>query len=41
MERLLPLRQLESVVGFQLSKIYQLIESAEFPPPIKIGRSSR
>ena len=41
MEKLLPLRQLESVVGFRKSKIYQLIESGEFPPPIKIGRSSR
>jgi prophage regulatory protein len=41
MEQLLPLRQLESVVGFRKSKIYQLIESGEFPPPIKIGRSSR
>ena len=41
MEKLLPLRQLESVVGFRKSKIYRLIESGEFPPPIKIGRSSR
>ena len=41
MKKLLPLRQLESVVGFRKSKIYQLIESGEFPPPIKIGRSSR
>ena len=41
METLLPLRKLESVIGFRKSKIYQLIESGEFPPPIKIGRSSR
>ena len=41
MEKLLPLNQLKSVVGFRKSKIYQLIESGEFPPPIKIGRSSR
>ena len=41
METLVPLRQLESIVGFRKSKIYQLIESGEFPPPIKIGRSSR
>ena len=41
MEKLLPLNQLGSVVGFRKSKIYQLIESGEFPPPIKIGRSSR
>ena len=41
MEKLLPLRQLESVVGFRKSKIYQLIESGQFPQPIKIGRSSR
>ena len=41
MEKLLPLNQLESVVGFRKSKIYQFIESGEFAPPIKIGRSSR
>ena len=41
METLVPLRQLESIVGFRKSKIYQLIESGEFPPSIKIGRSSR
>jgi len=41
METLLPLRKLESVIGFRKSKIYQLIESGQFPQPIKIGRSSR
>mgnify|MGYP005685034329 CR=1 FL=1 len=41
MEKLLPLRQLESVVGFRTSKIYQLIESGEFPPPNNLGRRSR
>ena len=41
METLVPLRQLESIVGFRKSKIYQLIESGQFPRPIKIGRSSR
>ena len=41
METLVPLRQLESIVGFRKSKIYQLIESGQFPQPIKIGRSSR
>ena len=41
MEKLLPLRQLESIIGFRKSKIYQLIESGQFPSPIKIGRSSR
>jgi len=40
-ETLLPLRKLESVIGFRKSKIYQLIESGQFPQPIKIGRSSR
>jgi len=41
METLVPLRQLESIVGFRKSKIYQLIECGQFPRPIKIGRSSR
>ena len=41
METLLPLRKLESVIGFRKSKIYQLIESGQFPQPITIGRSCR
>ena len=28
-------------VGFGRSRIYQLIADGEFPPPIKIGKSSR
>lgn len=28
-------------VGFGRSRIYQLINAGEFPPPVKIGKSSR
>lgn len=32
---------LSSYVGMGRSRIYALIDEGEFPPPIKIGRSSR
>jgi len=41
MERLIPLSQMESIVGFKKSKIYALIDEGNFPKPIKVGRNSR
>ena len=32
---------LSAYVGFGRSRIYQLIADGQFPPPIKIGKSSR
>lgn len=40
MERLLKLPQVESFVGLKKSKIYELIQSGEFPAPVKVGRAS-
>ena len=40
MERLLKLPQVESLVGLKKSKIYALIQSGEFPAPVKVGRAS-
>lgn len=33
--------QTSSYIGMGRSRIYQLIADGEFPPPIKIGKSSR
>ena len=41
MERLIPLSQMESIVGFEKSKIYALIDEGNFPKPIKVRRNSR
>lgn len=38
---LLGFAPLSHYVGFGRSRIYQLINAGEFPPPIKIGKSSR
>lgn len=38
---LLAFNPLSNYVGFGRSRIYQLIAEGEFPPPIKIGKSSR
>ena len=40
MERLIPLSQMESIIGFKKSKIYALIDE-EFPQTNKVGRNSR
>lgn len=40
MERLLKLPQVESLVGLKKSKIYALIQSGQFPVPVKVGRAS-
>jgi predicted DNA-binding transcriptional regulator AlpA len=37
----LRLSQIEALVGFKKSKIYELIREGNFPAPLKIGRSSR
>ena len=41
MDRLLTLRDVEHFTGFRKSSIYSLIADKRFPPPIKIGNSSR
>ncbi len=41
MDRLLTLRDVEHFTGFRKSSLYSLIADKRFPPPIKIGRSSR
>ena len=38
---LLAFEPLSHYVGFGRSRIYQLINAGEFPPPIKVGKSSR
>lgn len=38
---LLAFAPLSHYVGFGRSRIYQLINAGEFPPPVKIGKSSR
>lgn len=38
---LLPFHALSAYVSFGRSRIYQLIQDGSFPPPIKIGKSSR
>lgn len=38
---LLPFHALSEYVSFGRSRIYQLIQDGSFPPPIKIGKSSR
>ena len=38
---LLAFEPLSHYVGFGRSRIYQLIGAGEFPPPVKVGKSSR
>lgn len=38
---LIGLSLLSHYVGFGRSRIYQLIAAGEFPPPVKVGKSSR
>lgn len=38
---LLAFTQLSQYIGFGRSRIYALISQGEFPPPVKIGKSSR
>jgi len=40
-EKLLTLKDVISIVGFQQSTIYKFMQTRNFPKPIKIGRSSR
>ena len=41
MDRLLTLSDVENCTGFRKSSLYAFISNKKFPPPIKIGRSSR
>lgn len=36
-ERLLRLNQVEEVVGYKKSKIYELVKDGFFPQPVKLG----
>ena len=40
-EKLLPLKDVISIVGFKQSTIYKFMRTRSFPKPVKIGRSSR
>lgn len=39
--RLLALPQVRSMLGIGKTKLYALVSAGKFPPPIKIGKSSR
>lgn len=39
--RLIPIGSVEELTGFKKSSIYKWIQEGSFPPPVKIGRSSR
>lgn len=39
--RLLALPQVRSMLGIGKTKLYALVNTGKFPPPIKIGKSSR
>jgi len=40
-EKFITLQDVVQIVGFKKSTIYKMIKKGVFPPPIKIGRSSR
>lgn len=40
-EKLLNIKEVAKIVGFNVDWIYKKIAKGEFPKPIKIGRSSR
>jgi len=40
-ERLLPIAEVETRVGFKSSSIYLKIQQKKFPPPVKVGTASR
>jgi predicted DNA-binding transcriptional regulator AlpA len=39
--RLIALNEVMQIVGLGRTRIYGMIASGDFPPPIKIGKSSR
>ena len=41
MKKLIPIGNVKKITGFGSSWIYKKIQDNEFPPPVKIGRSSR
>jgi len=41
MKKLIPIGDVKNITGFGSSWIYQKIQEEKFPPPVKIGRSSR
>jgi prophage regulatory protein len=40
MNRLLRVQQVEAATGFRRSWIYEMVRRGQFPPPVKLGRSS-
>lgn len=40
MNRLLKINDVEKVIGFKKSAIYNLVNDGLFPPPVKFGKSS-
>lgn len=41
MKRLITIQAVQDQIGLKKSSIYKRIQEGTFPPPIKIGRSSR
>ncbi|AXN25927.1 AlpA family phage regulatory protein [Pseudomonas aeruginosa] len=41
LDRLITIKEVISQVGMGRTKIYEMIQFEEFPPPIKLGRYSR
>lgn len=37
LKRLLRLKQVEDSIGCKKSKIYQMVNQGDFPPPVKLG----
>ena len=41
MDRLLTEKQVSEIVGFKRTRLFQMIEVGDFPPPKKYGRNNR
>ena len=41
MDKLLTEKQVSEIVGFKRTRLFQMIEAGDFPPPKKYGRNNR
>ena len=41
MEKLLRLEEVQEMIGFKKSMIYKMMETKNFPKPLKVGKASR
>ena len=41
MDKLLTEKQVSEIVGFKRTRLFQMIEVGDFPPPKKYGRNNR